>query len=65
MGFHMEFHKVWQEQCEATRTIRERFGVKRALDYLVGEKLLNFASEAERSLDLELSSIKIRAFVAG
>ena len=33
----MEFHKVWQEQCEATRTIRERFGVKSALDYLVGE----------------------------
>ncbi len=47
----MEFHKVWQEQCEATRTIRERFGVKSALDYLVGEKLLNFASEAERSLE--------------
>jgi hypothetical protein len=23
MGFHLEFHKVWQEQCEATRTIRE------------------------------------------
>jgi len=34
MEFHMDFHKIWQEQCEATRTIRERFGVKNALDYL-------------------------------
>jgi hypothetical protein len=45
----MDFHKIWQEQCEATLTIRERFGVKSALDYLVGEKLLNFAEAADRS----------------
>lgn len=45
----MDFHKIWQEQCEATRTIRERFSIKDALDYLVGEKLLNFAREAVRS----------------
>ena len=45
----MDFHKIWQEQCAATRTIRERFGVKNALDYLVGEKLLNFAREADRN----------------
>ena len=45
----MDFHKIWQEQCAATRTIRERFGVKSALDYLVGEKLLNFAREADRN----------------
>ena len=43
----MDFHKIWQEQCEATRTIRERFGVKNALDYLVGEKLLTFARAAD------------------
>jgi hypothetical protein len=49
MEFHMDFHKIWQEQCEATRTIRERFGVKSALDYLVGEKLLNFAKAADQS----------------
>jgi len=46
MEFPMDFHKIWQEQCEATHTIRERFGVKNALDYLVGEKLLNFASRS-------------------
>ena len=33
---------VWVEQCEASWRLRERFGVKSALDYLVGEKLLNF-----------------------
>jgi hypothetical protein len=32
---------------EATRTIRERFGVKNASDYLVGEKLLTFARAAD------------------
>jgi hypothetical protein len=44
----MNFHKIWVKQCRATRTIRRRFGVKNALDYLVGEKLLNFAEEAGR-----------------
>ena len=39
----MDFHKLWQEQCTATRTIRERLGVENALDYRIGEKLLNFA----------------------
>jgi hypothetical protein len=29
------------------RTIRERFGVESALDYLVGEKLLTFARAAD------------------
>jgi hypothetical protein len=44
----MTFHKIWVEQCRATRGIRKRFGVKGALDYLVGEKLLNFAEAADR-----------------
>ena len=44
----MKFHKTWVKQCRATRTIRRRFGVKSALDYLVGEKLLKFAEEAGR-----------------
>jgi hypothetical protein len=25
----MDFHKIWEEQCEATRAIRERFGRER------------------------------------
>ena len=44
----MEFHKIWIEQCRATRTIRRRFGAKSALDYLIGEKLVTFAQEADR-----------------
>jgi hypothetical protein len=44
----MDLHKIWQEQCEATHAIRERFGVENALDYLVGEKLLNFAKAADQ-----------------
>ena len=48
LEIHMDFHKIWQEQCEATHAIRERFGIENALDYLVGEKLLNFAKAAEQ-----------------
>ncbi len=41
-------HKIWIEQCAATHTIRARFGVKAAFDYIVGEKLINFADAASR-----------------
>jgi hypothetical protein len=44
----MEFHKIWLQQCRATRTIRRRFGVKSALEYLIAEKLVYFATEADR-----------------
>ncbi len=37
-------HQIWIEQCEAARTIRERYGLEAAFDYAVGEKLMNFAS---------------------
>ena len=29
-----KFHQVWIEQCEAAQTIRARFGLKAAFDYL-------------------------------
>ena len=41
-----EFHKVWMEQCQAAEDIRLRYGPKAAFDYVVGEKLLNFAGAA-------------------
>ena len=44
----MQLHKIWRKQCCATRTIRRRFGLKNALDYLVREKLLSFAEAAEQ-----------------
>jgi hypothetical protein len=44
-----EFHKIWIEQCEAARGIEGEFGTQRALDYLIGEKFLNFLEAAETS----------------
>jgi hypothetical protein len=44
----MRCERIWVQQCKATRAIRRRFGVKSALDYLIGEKLVRFAREAER-----------------
>lgn len=42
-----EFHKIWIEQCEASRSIKERLGTEKALGYLIGEKLMNFVREAD------------------
>jgi hypothetical protein len=44
----IQFHKIWVQQCRATRGIKRRFGAKSALDYLVGEKLMNLADAAEQ-----------------
>lgn len=45
----MEFHphKLWIEQCEAAQGIRERFGLEKALGYLIGEKLIEFVRESQ------------------
>ena len=40
-------HKIWIEQCEAAEEIEGEFGTQQALDYLVGEKFLNFLEAAE------------------
>ena len=44
-------HHIWIEQCEAAQTIKARFGLTAAFDYLVGEKLINFASAASTHPD--------------
>ena len=44
----MRFEKIWVQQYKATRGIKRRFGVGSALDYLIGEKLIAFAEQAER-----------------
>ena len=41
-----KFHEVWIEQCDAAQEIKLRYGLKKAFDYVVAEKLLNFASAA-------------------
>lgn len=57
-----ELHKIWIEQCEAAENIEDEFGTQQALDYLVGEKFLNFLEAAETDADFRS---EISAFVAG
>jgi hypothetical protein len=44
-----DFSDVWIDQCEAARDIRDAWGTRKALGYLLGETLLNFirASDAD------------------
>ena len=46
-----ELHKIWIDQCEAAGDIRERFGLQKALGYLIGEKFLNFLRAADQDAD--------------
>ena len=46
-----DFHKIWIEQCEASQSIREDFGIQKALGYLIGEKLMNFVRQSEEDPD--------------
>lgn len=39
-------HEILIEQCDAAQGIKLRYGLKAAFDYLIAEKLLNFASAA-------------------
>jgi hypothetical protein len=57
----MRFEKIWAKQCKATKGIRRRYGAKSALDYLIGEKLIAFAGEAERRAEF---AIELPRFLA-
>lgn len=41
-----KMHEIWIEQYDAAQDIKLRYGLKAAFDYLVAEKLLNFANVA-------------------
>lgn len=43
-----DFRKIWIEQCEATIGIQENFGIEKALDYLIGEKMVHFIQASDR-----------------
>ena|SRR5687767_10572558 len=45
------FAEIWKEQCQAALEIRERYGIDKALGYLVGEKLLNFIRAGDEDDD--------------
>lgn len=55
-----EFHKIWIDQCAATRGIEEQFGVKDATRYLIGEKFFHFL---KASFDHAEFAAEIPAFV--
>ena len=57
----MRFCEIWKEQCEAARQIEDEFGTQKALDYLIGEKFLNFLEAAETDAEFRA---EIPAFVA-
>ena len=48
----MDPRTIWIEQCEAARGIEDEFGVPKALEYLVGEKFINFLEASEDHADL-------------
>jgi hypothetical protein len=54
--------EIWIEQCEAARQIEAEFGTQNALDYLIGEKFLNFLQAAETDAEFRA---EIPAFVGG
>jgi hypothetical protein len=57
----MKPSKIWIKQCEAARMIEDEFGRERALNFLIGEKFLNFLEAAERLPDFRA---ELPAFVA-
>ena len=56
-----EFHKIWINQCEAAEGIEDDFGTQPALEYLIGEKFLDFLEAAESEDEFR---DEIPAFVA-
>ena len=56
-----ECHKIWIDQCAATEGIRESFGSRNALNYLIGEKLFSFLHAAERD---PLFATEVPAFIS-
>jgi hypothetical protein len=60
-GEGVQPHKIWVGQCDAARGIEDEFGTAKALDYLVGEKFLNFLQAAETNAEFRA---EIPLFVA-
>lgn len=56
----VNLHKIWIEQCKAARRIEADFGTQKALEYLIGEKFINFLEAAEDHADFRS---EIPAFV--
>ena len=57
----MDLSKIWIEQCDAARNIEDEFGTPQALEYLVGDKFIDFLEAAD---DHASFRAEIPAFVA-
>lgn len=57
----MELSKIWIAQCEAARGIEDEYGTPQALEYLVGDKFINFLEAADDHVSFRA---EIPAFVA-
>jgi hypothetical protein len=53
--------QIWVEECEVATAIEAEFGTDKALDYLIGEKFLDFL---EAAVDDPAFRAEISAFVA-
>lgn len=47
-------NKIWIDQCDAARMIRRKFGLGKALEYLIGQKFLTFMASAESSAQIAI-----------
>ena len=56
-----EMNRIWIEQCEAALGIEDQFGTQKSLEYIVGDKFLNFLEAAETHADFRA---EIPAFVS-
>ena len=61
----LKFHEIWIEQCEAAEEIKLRYGLRAAFDYLVAEKLLNFADAATSHPEFARELPRFVAYVRG
>jgi hypothetical protein len=59
----MDWGKIWIEQCEAARGIEDEHGTQQALEYLVGEKFINFieAADDHASFRAEIQHLLLRS----
>lgn len=48
----MDPRNIWTEQCQAALGIEDEFGVPQALEYLIGEKFINFLEASDDHADL-------------
>ena len=52
-------NRIWIEQCNAARSIEVEFGTHQAIEYLVGEKFINFLEAADDDKSLRAARFEM------